>query len=515
MMIQDSKGMTTSLLGLILCTTISSAMHTSPKGEYNEMPPHPFTGSQDSPIPPTDLHMDPMRSGYPMPTNNQNMNAHSGPMPPSDYPNHGFPMPPSPHMNMTGNRRTGELLVVEDGSEPDMSYCQTLLEVPVPPPMDQVPWFCVCSRCKASMGPKGDRGDRGLTGIPGSPGRRGLTGFRGHPGFVGRQGLKGQKGDENEKGERGLVGFTGTKGARGFKGDKGDQGLEGAQGEMGPRGEVGTCPASCESVQGRAGQPGIPGVAGARGLPGVAGPPGTTGSKGETGYMGSPGVPGTNGEKGELGAKGECNCTDGADGADGQQGIPGSKGVQGELGPQGAVGLNGKKGDQGDLGMMGIPGPCSPAIQSSFTAALGTIYPLPDKPVPFTQVINNRQFHFDPIMGIYRAPVNGTYVFSYHLMVFSKVLKVGLFHNFNSIVKTTEPAQLGTASHQVVLHLVMGDRVWLQVKDNISNGMYADNESRSTFSGFLLYPDSCDLPLFRDFPPAGAPGGDEGIYSWG
>uniref|UniRef100_A0A674CAP5 C1q domain-containing protein n=1 Tax=Salmo trutta TaxID=8032 RepID=A0A674CAP5_SALTR len=210
----------------------------------------------------------------------------------------------------------------------------------------------------------------------------------------------------------------------------------------------------------------IPGPAGARGLPGVAGPPGTTGSKGETGDMGSPGVPGTNGEKGELGAKG----------------IPGPKGEQGVLGPKGAMGLNGKKGDQGELGMMGIPGPCSPAIQSSFTAALGTMYPPPDKPVPFTQVITNQQFHFDPIMGIYRAPVNGTYVFSYHLMVFSKVLKVGLFHNFNPIVKTTEPAQLGTASNQVVLHLVMGDRVWLQVKDNITNGMYADYESKSTFS---------------------------------
>ncbi|CAB1325722.1 unnamed protein product [Coregonus sp. 'balchen'] len=489
------------------------------------MPPLPSPGSDESPIPPTDLHMYPMPD-YPMPTNNQNMNARNGPMLPSDYPNPGFSMPPNPHMNMppnphmnmTGNWRTGELLVGEAGSEPDMldmSYCQTLLEVPVPPPMDQVPWFCICSRCKASVGPKGDSGDRGLPGIPGSPGRRGLTGFRGRPGFVGRQGLKGQKGDQNEKGELGPMGFTGTKGARGFKGDKGDQGLEGPQGEMGPQGEVGTCPASCESVQGHAGQPGIPGPAGARGLPGVAGPPGTTGPKGDTGDMGAPGVPGTDGEKGELGAEGVCNCTDGADGADGQQGIPGPKGEQGEVGPQGAVGLNGEKGNQGELGMMGIPGPCSPTIQSSFSAALGTIYPLPDKPVPFTQVITNQQFHFDPTIGIYRAPVNGTYVFSYHLVVFSKVLKVGLFHNFNPIVKTTEPAHLGTASQQVVLHLAMGDRVWLQVKDTITNGMYADNESRSTFSGFLLHPDSCDLPLFRDFPPAAAPSGDEGTYSWG
>ncbi|XP_045062043.1 LOW QUALITY PROTEIN: collagen alpha-1(X) chain [Coregonus clupeaformis] len=416
-------------------------MHTSPPGGYNEMPPLPSPGSDESPIPPTDLHMYPMPD-YPMPTNNQNMNARNGPMLPSDYPNPGFSMPPNPHMNMPPN--------------PHMN----------------------------------------MTGK--------LANWR----------TAGQKGDQNEKGELGPMGFTGTKGARGFKGDKGDQGLEGPQGEMGPQGEVGTCPASCESVQGHAGQPGIPGPAGARGLPGVAGPPGTTGPKGDTGDMGAPGVPGTDGEKGELGAEGVCNCTDGADGADGQQGIPGPKGEQGEVGPQGAVGLNGEKGNQGELGMMGIPGrarqpssPHSPPRSAQFTHYRTS--------VPFTQVITNRQFHFDPTIGIYRAPVNGTYVFSYHLVVFSKVLKVGLFHNFNPIVKTTEPAHLGTASQQVVLHLAMGDRVWLQVKDTITNGMYADNESRSTFSGFLLHPDSCDLPLFRDFPPAGAPSGDEGNYSWG
>ena len=49
-------------------------------------------------------------------------------------------------------------------SNADATYCQMLLDSPVPPPADQVPWFCICSRCQGTLGPKGDRGDRGLPG---------------------------------------------------------------------------------------------------------------------------------------------------------------------------------------------------------------------------------------------------------------------------------------------------------------------------------------------------------------
>lgn len=42
--------------------------------------------------------------------------------------------------------------------------CDMLLNQPVPPPIDQIPFFCICSRCKGTPGPKGDRGDRGPPG---------------------------------------------------------------------------------------------------------------------------------------------------------------------------------------------------------------------------------------------------------------------------------------------------------------------------------------------------------------
>ncbi|XP_036393526.1 inner ear-specific collagen [Megalops cyprinoides] len=424
----------------------------------------------------------------------------------------GYPPLPLPPANMTRMTRSFDMMgSPPPQTEPDMSYCQMLLEAPVPPPIESVPWFCVCSHCKGTVGPKGERGDRGLPGSPGSPGRRGFTGFRGRPGFMGRPGLKGQKGDDGEKGEPGPIGFTGAKGGRGYKGDKGDQGIEGPPGEQGPQGEAGQCPETCESIPGPAGEPGLPGSVGPRGLPGVAGIPGVKGEKGDTGRIGPVGPPGEDGVKGDQGPEGACNCQDGADGVDGQQGPPGPKGDKGEVGAQGVPGATGEKGDQGEEGMMGIPGPCSPAIQSAFSAALGSNFPPPNLPVAFTHVLHNIQGHYDPITGIYMAPVNGTYVFSYHLAVFSKVLKVGLFHNFMPIVKTTETGNLGTASQQVVLHLNMFDRVWLQVRDGNTNGMYASSEASSTFSGFLLQPDTCDMPLFRDFPPPMM----KGEYNWG
>lgn len=237
------------------------------------------------------------------------------------------------------------------------------------------------------------------------------------------------------------------------------------------------------------------------------------GIKGDMGDLGLPGAPGSAGGKGEPGPQGECNCTDGMDGAPGRSGDKGDKGDQGGLGLTGQAGPQGPKGDMGDMGMMGPPGPCMPSIQSAFSAGLESSYPEPNAPVLFSNVLYNVQQNYEPSSGLYTAPVNGTYVFSYHLTVYERVLKVGLFHNFRPVVITTDPKVLGTTSHSVVLHLSRGDRVWIQVKDSVTNGMYAGTESSSTFSGFLLHPDTCDMASLR--APILPVDPSEATYSWG
>ncbi|XP_056329223.1 LOW QUALITY PROTEIN: complement C1q and tumor necrosis factor-related protein 9A [Danio aesculapii] len=384
-------------------------------------------------------------------------------------------------------------------SEPDLSYCQMILEAPVPPTADQVPWYCICSACSGNRGQKGDRGDRGLTGAPGSPGPRGLTGLPGRPGFRGPPGIKGEKGDIGDKGDLGLPGTSGSKGERGSKGEKGDQGLDGPSGEPGPKGEDGQCPQSCAPIPGQDGAPGLPGLVGARGLPGLNGDLGPKGQKGDPGVAGGPGTPGDTGPKGDQGPQGLCNCHDGAPGAQGQKGDKGDKGDNGLTGAQGVNGTTGLKGAKGDMGLTGIPGPCSPTVQSAFSATITTSYPAPNRPVLFKRVIYNLNQNYSPDNGVYTAPINGTYVFSYNLQVSTRMLKVGLFRNFEAVVRTTTPVEMNTASQQVVMGLGQGDWVWLQVKDSTTNGIFTGTESSSTFSGYLLYPDRCDDMLSRDF----------------
>ncbi len=209
------------------------------------------------------------------------------------------------------------------------------------------------------------------------------------------------------------------------------------------------------------------------------------------------GDPGLDGPKGDQGEQGVCNCTDGEPGDDGKPGEKGAKGYKGDTGAQGIQGPLGPKGDQGNMGLMGPPGPCSPAIQSAFSASINQSFPIHNLPVPFVNVLTNQQGHFNPAKGIYTAPVNGTYVFSLHLAVADRTLKVGLYVNFFPLVRSTETTDQSTTSQTLVLHLNMGDRVWLQVKNNVTNGMYTNSESSSTFSGYLLHPDSCEMPLGR------------------
>lgn len=81
------------------------------------------------------------------------------PPPGVDYSVDGGRMLPSNDSMMMGDMGVME-------GDFDTSYCEMLLNSPVPPTADQVPWFCICHSCKGTPGPKGERGDRGLPGRP-------------------------------------------------------------------------------------------------------------------------------------------------------------------------------------------------------------------------------------------------------------------------------------------------------------------------------------------------------------
>lgn len=292
-------------------------------------------------------------------------------------------------------------------------------------------------------------------------------------------------------------------------GEKGLGGMEGPAGGIGLKGEEGTCPASCQSAPGLPGLQGPPGTVGFRGLPGVQGLTGPKGVGGDQGAEGEPGYLGKKGQKGQHGEQGPCQCSDGAQGKDG---TPGVKGAEGDTGAPGLGGSTGLKGEKGEQGLAGPLGPCSMTIQSAFSACLNESYPAENKPVPFPHVLTNRQGDFAPLQGIYTAPVNGTYVFFFHLSIATRTLKVGLFHNFYPVFKITEGADKSTCSHSVTLQLQQGDRVWLQVKDTLTNGIYTDSENSATFSGYLLRPESCYSPSGRNlFPMLLFP---QHTYSW-
>uniref|UniRef100_A0A8C9VXP6 C1q domain-containing protein n=1 Tax=Scleropages formosus TaxID=113540 RepID=A0A8C9VXP6_SCLFO len=342
----------------------------------------------------------------------------------------------------------------------------------------------------SSPGDKGDQGmmgPHGEAGPPGEPGEcpdtcstiEGPRGEQGAPGPVGPRGLQGVQGlmgPQGQKGDMGLMGPTGLPGPQGPKGDQGPEGM-----------------CNCrDGVEGEKGDKGAPGSPGDKGEQGFQGPPGLNGQKGDIGEEGLPGpcrLPGPQGPKGDQGPEGMCNCRDGVEGEKGDKGAPGSPGDKGEQGFQGPPGLNGQK---GGIGEEGLPGPCSPTIQSAFSAALDVNYPMADQPVAFRRVLYNVQNNYNPDMGVYQAPVNGTYVFSYNLAVFGRPLKVGLYANFRPVARSTSLSDNVGVSQLMVLHLAARDQVWLQVKD-FYNGMFTAAETSSTFSGYLLYPDTFAL----------------------
>uniref|UniRef100_A0A7N8XYU7 C1q and TNF related 9 n=1 Tax=Mastacembelus armatus TaxID=205130 RepID=A0A7N8XYU7_9TELE len=225
---------------------------------------------------------------------------------------------------------------------------------------------------------------------------------------------------------------------------------------------------------------------------------GYPGIPGDPGHNGSPGRDGRDGHKGDKGDQG-------LRGLKGEIGLPGPRGPKGDMGhpgpegPKGEIGLQGDRGIQGPMGPSGRPGPKGEIggdalviSKSAFSVGLTaeTKLPAANAPIRFDKIIYNQQNHYDSQTGRFTCSVAGAYFFTYHITVFSRNVKVVLMKNGEKIIHTMDNYQSSEdqAAGGTVLHLDVGDKVWLQVVGGeLYNGLFADDDDDTTFSGFLIF----------------------------
>lgn len=293
----------------------------------------------------------------------------------------------------------------------------------------------------------------------------------------------GDPGPRGEKGERGFIGLKGDLGESGRPGMNGTKGTTGDEGPMGPPGIVGT-----KGQKGEQGPTGecLPGEKGGKGDLGERGPPGLSGEKGPPGVNGTDGANGERGDPGPPGGKGDV----GARGPPGPLGGRGMAGLRGERGPKGGRGPRGPKGQ---------PGESVEQVRSAFSVGLfpSRSFPPPGVPVKFDKVFYNGEGHWDTAANKFNATYPGVYLFTYHITVRNRPVRAALVVNGLRKLRTRDSLygqDIDQASNLVLLPLSEGDQVWLETLRDW-NGIYSSSEDDSTFSGFLLYPDSKTKPV--------------------
>ncbi|KAF3859083.1 hypothetical protein F7725_021482 [Dissostichus mawsoni] len=114
-----------------------------------------------------------------------------------------------------------------------------------------------------------------------------------------------------------------------------------------------------------------------------------------------------------------------------------------------------------------------------------------DQPIAFDQLHSNLGEMFDTSIGRFTSPVNGTYVFLFHILKLA--INVPLYINLmrNEEVMVSAYANDGAPDHETAsnhaIPLFQGDQVWLRLH---RGAIYGSTWKYSTFSGFLLYQDS-------------------------
>ncbi|XP_071315258.1 complement C1q tumor necrosis factor-related protein 3-like [Trachinotus anak] len=135
------------------------------------------------------------------------------------------------------------------------------------------------------------------------------------------------------------------------------------------------------------------------------------------------------------------------------------------------------------------------APQIAFSASLanfGEIYrgPCTDKTLVFKRIFSNTGNAYDQNTGIFTAPVNGLYYFSFSTYGYNThIMGAVLMKNTVRQISTYDfPSVDGTdsSSNAVVLQLAADDEVYMELWDN--GRVYDNLNGHTTFSGFLLFP---------------------------
>uniref|UniRef100_A0A4W6FPK9 Cerebellin 17 n=1 Tax=Lates calcarifer TaxID=8187 RepID=A0A4W6FPK9_LATCA len=140
-----------------------------------------------------------------------------------------------------------------------------------------------------------------------------------------------------------------------------------------------------------------------------------------------------------------------------------------------------------------IQGAVSASMKLAFSAGLttsGKIGPfISETPLIYSRVFTNIGEGYNPVTGIFTAPVKGVYYFRFTAFnnKSGEWMAVNLYHNCKRILHNSELSSGHTTiANALILQLEQGGMVSMRLEKNC--GLYDDTNSLNTFSGFLLYP---------------------------
>ncbi|XP_051821132.1 complement C1q tumor necrosis factor-related protein 4 [Antechinus flavipes] len=155
-------------------------------------------------------------------------------------------------------------------------------------------------------------------------------------------------------------------------------------------------------------------------------------------------------------------------------------------------------------------------LRSAFSVArTSSLEGTTEMAVTFDKVYVNIGGDFDPATGTFRCRVPGAYYFSFTVGKYpQKSLSVMLVRNRNEVQALAfdeqQRPERKAASQSAMLQLDYGDTVWLRLHGDPQYALYGSAAGPcTTFSGYLIYPDTSSYFHSRQGPAGQLPGAAE------